>query len=120
MTITKTLGLSLFLTVCALVAPVVVEAHMHVEKSVPAANAVVDAPPPHIQIFFNEVPDLAVSTMTMIGPGATLVKLHVMDKSLMAVVDGDMPNGVYTVRWAGAGDDGHQQRGEFSFTLARK
>ena len=42
-----------------------------------------------------------------------------MDKSLMAVVNGDMPDGVYTVSWQAAGKDGHIQKGEFTFTVKR-
>ncbi len=97
-------------------------AHMKVEKSEPAANAVVTSPQPHVQVFFSEAPDLTLSKMEIKGPSAktALTALHVMDKSLMAMVQGDMPDGVYTVSWTSAGDDGHVQKGEFTFTVKRK
>lgn len=112
---------------CAAVAVMVIgaatiEAHMKVEKSEPAANAVVTAPMPHVQIFFNEAPDLKVSKMEIKGPSpkTKLVQMHVMDKSLMAMVEGDMPDGAYTVSWQAAGSDGHIQKGDLAFSVKRK
>ncbi len=98
------------------------QAHAKLEKSEPAANATVQTAPPHVQLFFNEAPDLAVSTLAIKGPSDTvkLVGTHVMGKSLMANVAGAMTDGVYTVQWTIAGADGHPQKGEFSFTLKRK
>ncbi len=96
-------------------------AHMKLEKSEPAANAVVTAPMPHVQVFFSEPPDVKVSKLEIKGPSAAtkLVQMHVMDKSLMAMVEGDMPNGTYTVSWQAAGKDGHIQKGDFTFTVKR-
>ncbi|MFN7985205.1 MAG: copper resistance protein CopC [Vicinamibacterales bacterium] len=97
-------------------------AHMKIEKSTPAANAVVTSPQTQVQVFFSEAPDLKVSKMEIKGPSAKtkLSALHVMDKSLMAMVEGEMPDGVYTVSWTTAGDDGHVQKGDFTFTVKRK
>lgn len=97
------------------------QAHMKLEKSQPAANATIAQPQPHVQIWFSEAPDLAVSKMEIKGPSdkTRLVQLHVMDKSLMAMVEGGMPDGVYTVTWQAAGKDGHIQKGDFTFTVKR-
>ena len=67
-----------------------------------------------MQLFFNEAPDLAVSKLEMVGPAdkAKLVNTHAMGKSLMATVQGDLPDGAYTLQWQAAGDDGHVQKGE--------
>ena len=109
--------------VCVIVAgSALLQAHMMVEKSEPAANAVLTAPPPHVQLFFSEAPDLKVSKIEIKGPSdkTKLVTLHVMGKSLMAIVQGDMPDGAYTVQWQSAGDDGHVQKGELAFSVKRK
>jgi methionine-rich copper-binding protein CopC len=37
--------------------------------------------------------------------------------SLMASVGDAMPDGTYTVSWQSAGDDGHLQKGEFTFSV---
>ncbi len=103
-------------------APAVLDAHMKVEKTEPAADAVIAAAPPSISVVFSEAPDLKVSSLEIKGPSAAtkLVQTHVMEKSLMATVQGDMPDGVYTVSWRGAGKDGHVQKGDFTFTVKRK
>jgi methionine-rich copper-binding protein CopC len=98
------------------------QAHAKLEKTEPATDSTVQTPPKHVQLFFSEAPDVAVSKLAIKGPSdkVKLTGTHVMDKSLMAMVDGDMTDGLYTVEWQTAGDDGHQQKGEFSFTLKRK
>lgn len=98
------------------------DAHMKVDKSEPAANAVVTGPQAHVQIFFSEAPDLKVSKLEIKGPSekTKLTQMHVMDKSLMAMVEGDMPDGAYNVTWQSAGPDGHIQKGDFAFTVKRK
>jgi methionine-rich copper-binding protein CopC len=108
--------------VAALVCSVGLEAHMKVEKTAPAANAVVNAPESYVQVFFSEAPDLGVSKLEIKGPSdkTSLVGVHVMDKSLMAMIEGDMPDGTYTVSWQSAGPDGHIQKGDFTFTVKRK
>ena len=99
-----------------------IDAHMKVDKSEPAANAVVTAPQPHVQVFFNEAPDVKVSKLEIKGPSekTRLTQMHVADKSLMAMVEGDMPDGSYSVTWQSAGPDGHIQKGDFTFTVKRK
>ena len=99
-----------------------VQAHAKLEKTEPATNAIVTAAPATVQLYFNEALDVAVTTLAIKGPSdkVKLVKTHAMGKSLMASVEGEMADGLYTVQWSTAGDDGHPQKGEFSFTLKRK
>ncbi len=99
----------------------VLEAHMKLEKSEPAAAAVIAAPPATVQVFFSEEPDLKVSDLEIKGPGkVTLASLEAVEKSLKASVRGEVADGAYTVSWRAAGKDGHIQKGEFSFTVKRK
>lgn len=100
---------------------VLVHAHMVLQKSEPTANAVLTSPPSEVHLTFNEAPDLKVSKMDIKGLSGQpkLVNLHVTDKSLMAAVQGDMPDGAYTVLWQAAGDDGHMQKGEVPFNVKR-
>ncbi len=105
-----------------LVGTAALEAHMKVEKTEPAANAVVTTPATLVQIVFSEAPDLKVSKLEIKGPAATtkLAAPQVADKALKAAIQGDMPDGVYTVSWQAAGPDGHVQKGDFTFTVTRK
>ena len=98
-----------------------VHAHMVLQKSEPTANAVLTTAPTQVLLSFNEAPDVKVSRMEIKGPSAAtkLVTLHAMDKSLMAMVQGDVPDGAYTIAWQAAGDDGHIQKGELAFSVKR-
>ena len=109
-------------TAATLAASATLYAHMKVEKSEPAANATIAAPTSKVQVFFSEAPDLKISKLEIKGPSekTKLTQLHVMDKSLLAMVEGDMPDGAYSVMWQSAGPDGHIQKGDFAFTLKRK
>jgi methionine-rich copper-binding protein CopC len=98
------------------------EAHMAFEKSEPAPDATVTAAPRALKVWFTEAPDPAVSKIEMRGPSGavTLGGFHTMaDKSMMAMVEGALPDGRYTVSWQSAGNDGHIQTGEFAFTVRK-
>ena len=101
------------------VAGTVLMAHAKLEKTMPADKATVAKAPTEISVTFSEAPDAAVSKLSIKGPSdkVSLVKTHVMGKQLMASVQGEMTDGLYTVSWQTAGDDGHAQKGEFAFTL---
>ena len=87
---------------------------------VPADKAALTAAPTSLQLFFSEKPDATVSKIELKGPSGT-VKLgpaHVMGgKTLMAPIDGPIGDGSYIVNWQTSGDDGHLQKGEFTFSL---
>ena len=88
----------------------------------PAADSTLTAPPPSIQVWLTEPPELEGSTLALRGPSGpiTLIGLHVMsERSLMAMVADRMPDGVYTVTWQATGRDRRVYTGEFVFTLRR-
>ncbi|MGC4083057.1 MAG: copper resistance protein CopC [Vicinamibacterales bacterium] len=109
----RTIVATLAVAAAGILGAVVLSAHMQITKSEPAANTEVAAPVKHVQVFFTEEPDLKVSKLEIKGPdaGTKLTMLHVMDKSLMAMVEGPTPAGSYTVSWQSAGDDGHAAEG---------
>lgn len=95
-------------------------AHTHLEKTEPADGAALKTAPSHVELWFNERPDLTVSKIAVSGPsGAVDVgPTHSMsDKSMMADFKGHLANGAYIVSWQAAGDDGHVSKGEFKFSI---
>ncbi len=97
-------------------------AHMKLVKSEPAADSTVSASVKQIQVWFTQAPDMKVSKLELKGASGPvkLAPVHAMnDKSLMAMVETDLPNGAYTISWQSAGEDGHVQKGELAFTLKR-
>jgi methionine-rich copper-binding protein CopC len=108
------------LTIAAAALSVVVLAHMKVEKTEPANGATLTTPPPHVQLWLTQKPDMKVTKVELSGPSGkvTLGPAHTMsEKTLMAAVTGKMADGKYTVNWQTAGDDGHVQKGSFAFTV---
>jgi len=96
------------------------QAHTALTKSEPAAGKTVTAAPKQIQLWFNEKIDVALSKIELTGPSGKveLTAPHVMgDKSLMAGVSGKVGEGIYTIAWQTAGDDGHVVKGNVKFTL---
>ena len=100
----------------AVVLSVIVQAHAKLEKSEPADKATLSAPPAHVELWFNEKPDVKTSKIAL-RSAAGPVKLGVVHS--MADITGDMPDGAYTASWQTAGDDGHVLKGEFTFSLKR-
>jgi hypothetical protein len=114
----KVVGLAFALVGIALAA--VLQAHMKVEKTEPANGATLSAPPPHVQLWLTQKPDMTVTKLELIGASGkvTLGPAHVMsEKTVMAAVTGKMGDGKYTVNWQTAGDDGHVQKGTLAFTI---
>ena len=106
--------------VLGVVAVVTVMAHLAPTKTMPDADAVVTESPNHIQVWFTQDPDPAVSQLSLDGPTGSveLGKTTVAsEKSLMATVPDSLRPGNYVAHWRAAGDDGHVRRGEFAFTV---
>ena len=109
-------------TVIALVCMSTMHADMRFDKATPAPDATLTAPPPSIQVWLTEPPELEGSTLALRGPSGQimLIGLHVMsERSLMAMVADKMPDGGYTVSWQATSRDRRVQMGEFVFTLKR-
>lgn len=113
-------GCRWLVTIAAAVAlTTTVFAHMKLARTLPAADSTVAAPA-QVQAWFTQAPDPKVSRLSLEGPAgpAKLGALRVADdKSLAAPIEGTLSDGVYTVSWQAAGDDGHIQKGAFKFTV---
>jgi methionine-rich copper-binding protein CopC len=118
---TKTSCLTLTAVVAALALGVSLQAqHAKLLKTSPADKATVAKAPTSVQLWFNEAIDVKLSNIEVTGPDGkvALGMVHAMEpKQLMGPITGKMANGVYTVTWQTAGDDGHVQKGSFTFTL---
>ena len=102
------------------VGAVTLMAHMRVQKTMPEDGAVLSGAPSRVQVWYTQAPDPAISELLLEGAdGAVALDETAIgdDKSLMAVLPTSLAGGIYTVKWRTAGDDGHTQRGDFSFTV---
>jgi len=95
-------------------------AHNKLMKTEPAAGAILTASPSHLEMWFEEKPDLTVSKIAVKGPAGAvgMGPLHAnTEKSMVADFKGKLANGQYAVSWQTAGDDSHVSKGEFSFSV---
>lgn len=98
-----------------------VSAHLAATRSIPAADAVLEASPDYLQVWFTQDPDPVVSRLTLEGSdGAVEIGEAVVadGKSLWAPVSSRLMPGSYMLQWRTAGDDGHVRRGSIAFQLS--
>ena len=95
--------------------------HLHLVKSLPAANATVAAAPDSIRLWFSQPPELKVTSVKVTGPGTAVVPLAPLAKRdsalVIAPVKGKMAIGAYTVAWRTMAKDGHVAHGTFAFKV---
>lgn len=103
--------------------PTKASAHGKLRSSVPAADAQLTAVPRLIRLDFTEVPQLAVSSIRLVGPDGTDVVLGPIraasdsPQSLLTDISGSLAAGIHTVVWRMVGADGHPVTGRFAFTI---
>jgi methionine-rich copper-binding protein CopC len=97
-------------------------AHMALSKAAPSDKATVTVAPTQVQLWFTQKPDMAVSRIVLSSTSGE-VKLGALklvdERSLIAPIEGTLADGAYTIAWQSAGDDGHVQKGQVTFTLKR-
>lgn len=96
-------------------------AHAGLEASVPAANAVLEAGPPNIELDFNEAVDAERSNIQLYDQAATLIPTgapqRVTDETGVQASVPAIGDGVYVVVWRVPSADGHVVDGAFSFQV---
>jgi copper resistance protein C len=102
--------------------PGVAWAHASLVKSVPAQRAVLQRPPAHIQLWFNERLEPRYSSLTVVDSKGARVETGAMEigaddpKRLSAALK-ELPAGRYTVKYRVLSTDGHIVQSEFPFTV---
>ena len=98
--------------------------HAVLERSEPAANASVPTSPRQVALWFTETVDPAFSTVAVVDRegkpvGLGAVRVSGDQRGLIASV-GELPRGVYTVRWRVlSATDGHATSGFFVFAVGQ-
>ena len=93
--------------------------HLKILEVQPEDGAVLTVAPADLRMQLSQEPDPVVSKLELEGPdGAVeLGELVAEGKELRISVKGRVVPGDYTVSWRTAGDDGHVQKGRWSFRL---
>jgi methionine-rich copper-binding protein CopC len=102
--------------------PIATLAHAGLASSTPAAGATLSAAPDAVTLVFDEelLPDGTGFTVTdptgaSVGEGA--LDLAVAERNEIAGAVAITDAGVYTVAWTSVAADGHEEAGEFTFTV---
>lgn len=109
---------------CGLLIPTAVWAHGSLKASTPAANSVVTTAVHQLRLDFSETPELAVTSVVLLGPDgqtvSALAPVYAPDshRAIIVGLHDALPPGRYRVQWRMAGDDGHPVHGEYTFTVA--
>ena len=95
--------------------------HLHLTKSFPAADQILQQPPDTVRLWFSEEPELALAAVGLEGPGGKVdmgkPEPTSDPKSFKAMVIGQLEAGSYRITWRAAGADGHAIRGRYDFEL---
>lgn len=115
---------STLLSLLLLATPGVAFAHGRLKSSSPGAGAHLGTVPRELRFEFSEVPELAFSSVKLIGPDGREISLGPLGyaaesrRTVTAAVRAMLSAGTYVVQWQLAGDDGHPIRGRFDFVIA--
>lgn len=104
-----------------LATPSIATAHAALTDSTPTADSTVLTTPPEVVLTFDDPLLPETSSFEVVdASGASILTGHVdgTDAHVMRAATGPLANGAYDVRWTAATDDGHIERGTFTFTVA--
>jgi len=97
--------------------------HNHLVKSSPTAGEALKASPSEVRLWFNEPPEIAFTSVTLLTADSTkimTIKAVKTADSMVATAPLASPlkPGSYLITWRTAGNDGHAIRGTYGFSIA--
>jgi len=114
------LRIGLMLTLVVVVAEMHVEGHAILKSSSPANGGSVTHPDMPVKLTFNVRVDAARSKLQLLMPDASIIELPIVKSPspdmLVSKLTGLKP-GAYAIRWQVLAPDGHISRGEIPFTV---
>ena len=117
------LTLAAVLVVVGIVLPASASAHAYLIKTVPAAAGVLDAPPPSVQLTYDEAvePRFAIISVTNAGgrqeTTAAVNRSPANPDTLVVPLRPHLPEGWYLIYWRAISVDGHPVQGAFTFAV---
>jgi methionine-rich copper-binding protein CopC len=97
--------------------------HNHLVKSTPGAGDTLRASPGEIRLWFNERPEIAFTSVTLLHADSTkivTIKATATPDSMevAAPLPAPLAPGSYLITWRTASRDGHAIRGTYGFSIA--
>jgi len=108
--------------VVALVVPAAASAHAYLTKTIPAASVILNAPPPTVQLTYDEAvePRFAIISVTDVQAHSVAtgpVTRSPSNPDTLVVPLKRVPEGWYLVYWRAISVDGHPVQGAFTFAV---
>ncbi len=106
-----------------LLVPAQLLAHAHLKSSRPRQGAKLVTMPKRIELDFSETPELALTTITLVGPDGKEIPLGSLERSsasaqtIVAPIGILLGAGSYRIRWRTAAEDGHPTSGVVTFDV---
>jgi copper resistance protein C len=100
--------------------------HVHLVKSSPAANDTLHVAPKTIELWFNEAPEVAISSIKLrhlagsdsIRVATSSVRRDANEPNTLVVdITEHVPSGRYVIMWKTTAPDGHPADGSIPFTV---
>ena len=116
------IGSALATIVVALLLPAAASAHAYLIKTVPAASVVLNAPPPAVELTFDEAVEPRFATISVTDPSAQQETTGPVSRSpsnpdTLVVPLRKVGEGWYLVYWRAISVDGHPVQGAFTFAV---
>jgi methionine-rich copper-binding protein CopC len=109
--------IALGILIVVLAFPATVAAHAEFKSSTPAPNSTVVGAPDQLEVTFSE--DVAAGSKFEVrdASGAVVATSGQPDGATLTADTSKLGPGAYEVQWTSIADDGHVERGSFSFTI---
>jgi len=98
--------------------------HFQLDRSEPADEATLDAPPTEIRLWFTQVPQMEGARIALLDDAGERVALGEVKqgaedrKMIHAPIEARITDGDYRIRWRAMAQDGHVVDGELTFSVS--
>ena len=107
----------------SVVVPSIASAHAYLIRTVPAASGVLDAPPPNVQLTYDEAvePRFAIISVTNAAgrqeTTGSVRRSPANPDTLVVPLHPNLPQGWYLIYWRAISVDGHPVQGAFTYAV---
>jgi copper transport protein len=115
--------LAVLVAAVALIAPAAASAHAYLVKTVPAASVVLNAPPPNVQLTYDEAVEPRFAIISVTNTAGHQVTTAAVTRSpsnpdtLVVPLRPHLPPGWYLIYWRAISVDGHPVQGAFTYAV---
>jgi len=97
--------------------------HLTLDHALPGPDSVVSAGVSEVRLFFSEPPQMRATSIRVVDAGRSLMTstppsaYEGDERQVYISMEAPLPPGSYVVQWRVMAQDGHVQRGDFSFRV---